>query len=403
MGKSNIFVGHPVFGQIISLIPASLVSGAASKLQSDRYYKAFKTYDHLVTMLYAAMSGANTLRSVALGLLAADTKLHHIGLAKAPPRSTISDGNKGRPSKVFEEVHRRLYEYYKPLFSDSRLADDILGRLKLVDSTTISLFKDILKAVGRTPADGRRKGGIKAHVTLDTTTGLPRLVIFSASASSDNPHLDKAGLVRGDIAVFDMGYCNYGRFMRMGEDGISFVTRQKDGSLYTVLAELPVSEFCGDMIASDQVIEVVDPESKKSYKLRRIVRKADDKNQELVFWTNIMTLNPDTIAKIYKHRWTIELLFRSLKQNFPLKYFLGDNQNAIEIQIWCCLISHLLYRVLLKQTKAQWAFSNLCDLIRQHLFTYIAIIPFLDNPEKALSDRAEARNKGPDPNQISLF
>ena len=200
MGKNSVFLGQPIFGQIISLVPSDLVSGVVSKFQSDRYYKAFKTHDHLVTMLYGAMSGADTLRGLALGLMAADTKLWHLGVEKAPPKSTISDGNKLRPSAVFEEVYHRLYMHFKPLFSDSRLSGDILRRLQLVDSTTISLFKDILKAAGRNPADGKRKGGIKAHVTLDTDTGLPKLVVFSASASSDNPHLAKAGLKKGDIA-----------------------------------------------------------------------------------------------------------------------------------------------------------------------------------------------------------
>jgi hypothetical protein len=403
MSKSNIFVGQPVFGQIIGLVPRCIVKEITAKRQSDRYYKAFKTYDHVLTMLYAAMSGVETLRAVELGMMGAATRLVHLGMAQIPRKSTISDGNKLRASEVFADIYQALNLYYRPLLSDSRLSDDILARLTLIDSTTISLFKEILKAAGRSPASGRRKGGIKAHVAMDTATGLPKVVCFSSSASSDTPYMKKAGLSRGDIAVFDMGYIDYGQFRAWGAEGIHFVTRQKENALYTVLMDFTLSEFCDPCIASDQIVEVVDPASKESFKLRRIVRKADSDSQELVFWTNILNLNPDMIAAIYKHRWKIELLFKCLKQNFPLKYFLGDNRNAIEIQIWSCLIAHLLYKVILHQNKKKWAFSNFCDLIRQHLFTYIDMAEFVKNPEQALRKKTRGKARSPGNRQYELF
>lgn len=392
MGKDNIFPGQPVFGQLMSLIPRSLVADIAAKRQSDRYYKAFKTHDHLLTMLYAAASGATTLRGVELGLMGADTRLVHLGLAQIPARSTISDGNRHRSSEVFGDIYKALHKMHSPLFSDSRLSDDIFGRLTLFDSTTISLFKDILKAAGRNPANGKRKGGIKVHVSLDTATGLPKVACFTAGASADSPHIKKAGLGQGDLAVFDMGYNDYEQFMRWGQMGVGFVTRQKENALYTVLVDFTLSDFCDPCIASDQLIEVREPKSGECFKLRRIVRKADADSIELVFWTNIFNLNPDKIALIYKKRWGIELLFKSLKQNFPLRSFLGDNRNAIEIQIWSCLTVHLLYKVVLHQSKAKWAFSNFCDLMRQHLFTYIDLPEFVKNPERSLRRRAKSRD-----------
>lgn len=403
MGKDNNFLGQPVFGQIASLVPAKLVAEIAAKRLSDRYYKKFKTFDHVLTMLYAAMSGVDTLRAVELGLMGASTRLAHVGMAQIPPRSTISDGNKLRSSEVFADIYQALNLYYRPLLSDSRLENEIFSRLTIIDSTTMSLFKDILKAAGRSPASGKRKGGIKAQVTMDSATGLPKVVHFSSGASADTPYMKKAKLAKGDIAVFDMGYCDYGVFRSWGIEGIRFVTRQKENALFTVVTDLELSQFCDNCIGSDQIIEVVDPESKERFQLRRIVRKAEGDSQELVFWTNILTLNPDKIAAIYKCRWQIELLFRCLKQNFPLRYFLGDNRNAIEIQIWCCMIAHLLYKVILHQNKAKWAFSNFCDLIRQHLFTYINLAEFIKNPERALRDKIKAKARSPDTGQYQLF
>ncbi|MDR0613057.1 MAG: transposase, partial [Dysgonamonadaceae bacterium] len=41
--------------------------------------------------------------------------------------------------------------------------------------------------------------------------------------------------------------------------------------------------------------------------------------------TSLFEFRADMIAALYRIRWQIELLFKQLKQNFPLKYFPGDN------------------------------------------------------------------------------
>jgi len=103
------------------------------------------------------------------------------------------------------------------------------------------------------------------------------------------------------------------------------------------------------------------------------------------------------IAALYKVRWQIELLFKQLKQNFPLKYFLGDNENVIKIQIYCVLIVNLLISVIQKKLKRSWAFSNLVSFCQIHLFNYIKLLNFLENPEKDwIIDVAESE-------QLSIF
>ena len=71
-----------------------------------------------------------------------------------------------------------------------------------------------------------------------------------------------------------------------------------------------------------------------------------------------------------------------IKQNFQLKYFLGDNENAIKIQIWCTFIADLLIKLVQAQLKKKWAFSNLRSIIRLHLMSYIHLLHFLNNPER---------------------
>lgn len=99
------------------------------------------------------------------------------------------------------------------------------------------------------------------------------------------------------------------------------------------------------------------------------------------FITNNFEIEADKVAEIYKNRWQIEKMFKRLKQNFPLKYFLGDSQNAIEIQIWVSLIIQLIMLVIQRKIKRSWAYSNMVSVIRYHLMTYINLFKFLEKPD----------------------
>jgi hypothetical protein len=74
-------------------------------------------------------------------------------------------------------------------------------------------------------------------------------------------------------------------------------------------------------------------------------------------------------------------LFQQLKQNFPLKYFLGDNENAIEIQIWAALLPNLLLTLIKSKLKRNWSFSNMVSVVRKQIMNYINTYSFLEDPE----------------------
>jgi IS4 transposase len=110
----------------------------------------------------------------------------------------------------------------------------------------------------------------------------------------------------------------------------------------------------------------------------------DAENERLFeFITNNFEIAAEKVALIYKKRWQIEPLFKQLKQNFPLKYFLGDNQNAIGIQIWVSMLANLLLMLARSRVKRPWAFSNMVSLVRQHLMSYINLYAFLEDPESS--------------------
>ena len=65
-----------------------------------------------------------------------------------------------------------------------------------------------------------------------------------------------------------------------------------------------------------------------------------------------------------------KLLPKQLKQNFPYKYFLGDNENEIEIQIWSVILANLLITPLRSKIKRRWAFHNMlyCQATANELY-----------------------------------
>jgi len=397
MNKSTNFSGTPVIKQILEYILPSDISRTAEAHNSDRYYKRFKTYDHLLTMIYATLSGVSSLRELTSAMLACEGRISHLNLKHFPKRSTISDANKNRSSKVFADIYQTLYKRYAGFLSDSNTSKAPVKNLKIVDSSTISLFTNILKGVGRNPIDGKKKGGIKMHTMINAMEDVPCLMRFSSAATHDHTFLKELKLEQHSFVVFDKAYTDYRQYLQWTLDDIYFVTRQKDNAVYKSIKEFDLDDKTSDAVLKDELIEVV--KDHKHIEIRRVAYWDSDNEKLYEFITNNKVISPDKVADIYKHRWQIETMFKRLKQNFPLKYFLGDNQNAIEIQIWTALIIQLIMLVIQRKIKRKWAYSNMISITRLHLMTYINLSKFLENPDQKW---AELTTKPPD-NQLEFF
>lgn len=385
MNKSSYFFGQSVFGQLISLLDFTKIRTISKKHMSDYYVKKFDTSDHLVSMLFSTFANCTSLREVAASMLGLKGKTNHFQLKHIPYRSTLSDANKRRSHLVFQDVYYSLLKEYHSIISDSRQVYAWENRLEIIDSSTISLFKDILSCVGRKSNHGKRKGGIKVHTQINLQDRVPKLVWFSAATTHDKQFLKHVELEKGRIAVFDKGYNDYKTFDEFNEGGIFFVTRLKSNASYEAVKENDIPSYIDNGVLKDEVIRVDVKENGaylKTIELRKVAYWDDENKRCFEFITNLHGMNAGHIALIYKKRWQIELLFKQLKQNFPLKFFLGDNENAIKIQIWCALIVNLLITVIQKRIKRKWAFSNLASFCRLHLFNYIHLTKFLENPEK---------------------
>jgi len=384
MDKSTHFFGTSVFGQLISLVDPRIISSSTKKFDSDRYVKKFKTKDHLISMLFCSFAKCSSLREVSGAMLGLSGKTKHFQLNHIPKKSTLSDANKRRDSDVFGNIYNELLKKHGHLISDSRIKDVINKQIEIIDSSTISLFKEILKCVGRDPQSGKKKGGIKLHSVINVDETVPKMVWFSSAATHDHMLLDKLKHDANTIYVFDKGYNDYKAFEKFTLSQTGFVTRIKDNAAYETVTDSEIDDSIHSGVEKDEIIEIQVKKDNGTtpLKLRKVQFYDRVLKRRLEFLTNLFEMRADLIAAIYKLRWQIELLFKQLKQHFPLKYFLGDNENAIKIQIYCALIANLLMTVVQKMLKRPWAFSNLVSFCKIHLFNYLHLLRFLENPDK---------------------
>lgn len=210
------------------------------------------------------------------------------------------------------------------------------------------------------------------------------MIRYSAAAANDSSFLKEVYLPKGSVVVFDRGYNDFTTLNRFTSDRITWVTRLRKLLTYEVVEQYATQSDEG--VISDEKIQLGWRSGTKV--IARLVRYRDAISGEAYeFVSNNFRMKASTIACLYKKRWQIELLFKRMKQNYPLKYFLGDSENAIQIQIWCSLIADLLLKIIKKGTVAKWSFSNLAAMVRLHLMTYIDLKGFLKSPEKALMNR----------------
>ena len=410
MNKGTHFNGQPMYGQLINLLDKEEILKFSRKYHGERYVKHFDAYQHLAVMLYAVIKRFDSLREITDSMFPEARKLAHLGIRTMPRRSTLSDANARRSEKVFEDIYRSLYARYKgELSSDSRKRQipSWLNRLQIIDSTTISLFSNLLfKGVGRHPKCGKKKGGIKVHTNIHANEGVPSDIRFTSAATNDSFMLKPTNYSDGDIIAMDRAYIDYSKFEDLTNRGVVYVTKMKKNLVYEVLSDTMYMAPEGLMEHRVQIVEfkkrVKDGEDVRHQ--ARIITYADlnKKKPKLIsLLTNDMEMEVEDIIAIYRKRWEIELLFKQLKQNFPLRYFYGESSNAIKIQIWVTLIANLLLMVIQKRIKRTWSFSGLATMIRIMLMYYVNCYTFLEEPEKDWTKMVqEAKGRPPEP---SLF
>jgi len=403
MGKNTEikFVGQPIFKQVVKLIDAINLTSLAKKHNADYYYKAFKAKTHLITVLFGIFSRCDSMTEICEGLRAMSGKLNLLGLEKSPAKSTACDGMRNRDSKFFEDVYFSLVHHYQSFLSDSRTFGLTFKEVLLIDSTTIRLFSDLLKGVGRNPKnDGKKKGGLKVHMLIDAVQSVGRFIKITEAKVHDKNFLKELDLISYSMVVFDRAYNYYHQFALWTSKSVFFVTRIKKNAVYTVIKTLREHkrEDGKAMVLREEIIEIEycseDENGKKQTKQKEKLRLKkvcyqDEQNRYFEFISNSMESTAEEVAFLYKKRWGIELLFKKMKQNFQLHYFYGENENAIRTQVWCTLIAQLLITVIQKMAQTKKAFSVVASLVRMHLISLLDVFELLQSTKREYLKKTE--------------
>ena len=400
MGKSSNFFGQPIFGQLIKSLDRKKIAEMSRKHGGEKYVKSFDGYTHLLTMLYAVIQRFDSLREIEASMTAEVRKLHHVGIDSVPKRSTLSDANARRPEKFFEEVYRDLYEANKAILSsDSRRGgtEEWIKRLRIIDSTTVSLFSNtIFKGVGRHPKTGRKKGGIKVHAVIHANEGVPCDVQFTSAATNDSFMLAPNHYKHNEITAMDRAYINYAKFEELTDRGVVYVTKMKKKLSYEILVDCIHQKSQGVMEYREQIVVFRKGNINHIARIITYVDIKKDKQPKLIsLLTNDFDMPLETIVSIYRRRWQIESLFKQIKQNFPLRYFYGESANAIKIQIWVTLIANLLLSLLQSTLKRRWSFSGLATMVRIVLMYYLNLEKFFNQPDADLNKMLAEVSKSP--------
>lgn len=318
MHKNSFFTGQPIFTQLLSLIPRSMVHRLSREYNADRYCKKFTSYDHLITMLFSTFHQCSSLRELITGLQANMHRLKHMRLTYTPRRSTLADANARRTSDFFGELFHQLYRHHYGVLPDSLKEKSMDNRLFIIDSTTITLFSSAMAGMGSYGNNGKKKGGAKAHMLIRAKDELPCLVYLSEGKENDKIFLPKTILPKGSIVVMDMGYNSYKQFAQWTRQKIMWVTRLHPRSVYNIEKHLPISEKQKQQgVLKDAIIALGNPRTAHINPIQRVrlIEFFDNEHKRhFQFISNNLTINSSSITNIYKKRWDIEIFLSVLKK-----------------------------------------------------------------------------------------
>jgi len=367
-----------LFSQIISKLDRNKFKKLVVEKQTDKHNKGFTSWTHLVSMLFCQFAKSQSVRDISNGLRSATGNLNHLGINKAPSKSTISYQNKNRNWEIFKDYYYELFNSLRQHAAFKQTKFRIKSKIFLLDSTTISLCLSLFDWAKYKTS----KGAVKMHTLLDFDGNLPAYINISNGKTADNKGAYDIPLLKGSVIVADRFYNDFSLLHIWDSKGVFFVVRHKENLQFVKIKENPLSDKKHKHILQDEIIVLKSENSKAKYpkKLRRVCIWDETNQQVIELITNQFNWSPDTIGQLYKSRWQVEIFFREVKQLLHIKSFIGTSENAVMIQIWTALITILILKALKAMAKFRWHLSNLIAFIRLNIFVKIDLQTWLNKP-----------------------
>ena len=360
--------------QLCNFIPSHLVPRLARETGVEDQARTFSPWSHVVSLLYAQLTHSLGLNDVCDALRLHSGPLSALRGATPPPKNTLSHANRRREPQMAERLFWAVLEHLQtlqPTFGGNRrpkFAFRFKRLIHVVDSTTIQLMARSLDWAKHR----RRKAAAKCHVRLDLQTFLPRCAIVATAGEHDNRRARElcANVQAGEIVIFDKAYLDFAHLADLSQRDVFWVTRARDNQQCRVVRKFQVG--AKDNILRDDLITLTIPVVQAVYpvQLRRVTAhiEVDGELREMVFLTNNVTWSAQTIADLYRCRWSIEVFFKELKQTLQLADFLGHSANAVKWQVWTALLAYVLLRFCAHLGQWGHSFIRLFALIRSALW-----------------------------------
>jgi putative transposase len=352
---------NSIFVQLLKPINRRQFTEIVERHDGNAYDKRFKSWEHLVTLLYAQFTCTGGLRGLTESWNASPQHHFHLGTHVRLKRSTVSDANERRPVAVFTDAFGLVASQL-----DTTTRREGKEMVRLIDATPIPLGKLCEWA----KSNGRIRG-MKMHVVYDPKADYPRVLDITDANVNDAQIGRTIAIEAGATYVFDKGYCHYGWWRAIHDAKSFFVTRPKVSMKLKSVVERPlvVSEGNGFTVLEDSEVSFASKgDSKLPMRLRRVRVKRHEGGGTIVLLTNDLERSPVEIGALYKGRWQIELLFRWMKQHLKIRKFLGNNDNAIRLQLLAAMIAFALLRIAARTFRVSMSILRFRDLVAQFIF-----------------------------------
>ena len=365
---------NTIFHELLNLVPRHEFENAVYRHQGDFKVRTMSCWNHFAVMLYAQISGKDSLRDIETGINAQPYKLYHLGLNEVK-RSTLSDANNKRPYQIYEEIFNRTLSKIYGITTKHKFKFN--NPLFTLDATTIDLCLEVFPwAKFR-----ETKGAVKIHTLFNHSGYFPSVVVVTDGKTHDVKVAQKlpSDAIQADsIILIDKAYIDFDWLCNINNNKCFFVTRAKNNMDYAVIGQhnLPCRE---KGLIADKIVLLKGFYSKQKYpgRLRLVTYKDKETGKIYEFLTNNFALSPLTIAKLYKERWQVELFYKWIKQNLKIKSFFGSSKNAVLSQIWSAMIYYLLLCYIKFQSRYKHSLLYLSRIIRETLMERAGLIDLL--------------------------
>ena len=384
--------GQYVFSQLMQWLPRRAFDRFVRQYQGDHRVRRLTCREQLLCLVFAQLTGRDSLRDMVTCLRALQPRLYHMGIRHQISRSTLADANAARDWRIWSQLAGALITRARALYRDDDFGLTLERSAYVLDATVVELCLTLFPWAHAQ----RESGGVKVHTLMDLRGNIPCFLRISSAKVRDAPILEHLILEPGAYYIMDRAYNDYARLYHVHQCQAFFVVRAKHNLTTRVRASRPVDRTTG--LRADQTVMLSHRKTRSKYPepLRRITCFDAAQHRRFVFITNDFQLPALTVSELYRRRWRIELFFKWIKQHLRIRHFYGTTPNAVHTQLWIAVCTYVLIAIVRKELGIARPMAEMLEIISVTLFEKTPLFQLFHDPTPTTQPPAAH-------NQLSLF